>query len=431
MTLLLRRLMFCWACLAAWLGAHPLLAHADDAATDVSPFQFSAYGTLSRSWDNRDNLALIRDISQRPKDEFATGPTWELDSRLGLQFAYRISPQLEAVAQVVARYQESTEFHHYVDQAYLDIQSIPELRLRLGRIGYDAFLMSDHRNLGYAYAWVRPPIEYYSWIPIFSVDGGDLTHEFQQGDARWRVRAQAGRNDFVAPMGDNKFNFHADAVWSLSLQREEGPWRLKAGLSSFISAKEVESLAQFHAGLKEIAGLGIPGISSEAAHLRHESSFKGVRLHYASLGAAYDDGLWFGQAELGSVRTTKTFVPQTNNGYAVIGRRFGTWSPFVMLGVSRPDRKLLEPVNDWSPLGAAATGLQDIAYQQIINSTRFDQDTLSLGTRWDFHERAALKLQLDHTRIHPRGYAAWFRSRPLLERSSNVNLLTLSLDFIF
>lgn len=409
----------------------PIAAHAQEGWDDISRFRVSGFGTLARTWDNRDDIAVIRDISHRPKDDYKTRSNWRLDSRIGLQFAYRFTPDVDAVAQVTARYQESQEFHHYVDLAYLGIQLSEATRIRLGTIGYDAFLMSDHRHLGYAYAWVRPPIEYYAWVPLFGVQGGDISHEFQQGGALWRLRAQAGRNDFIAPMGTASYNFHADNLWSLSAQRESGPWRLKASLSGFTSSKEVESLRDYHAGLQQIAGLGIPGISTEAAMLDRESTFKNVGIRYASFGAAYDDGTWFGQAELATVRTSRTFVPQTNNGYAVVGRRFGAWSPFVMLGVSRPDRKLLKPINDWSPLGAAAAGLQSVAYLQIVNSTRFDQETLSVGTRWDIHSQAALKLQLEHSRIHPQGYAAWFRDFALINRETRVSQLSLSLDFVF
>jgi hypothetical protein len=408
-------------------------AQAQEGWETLSPFRFSGFGTISRSWDSHNDLTLIRDISQRPRGDYADGPTSRLDSRMGLQFAYRFSERVEAVAQVTARYQESTEFHHYVDLGYLDIRPTEAARLRFGRVGYDAFLMSDHRHLGYAYAWVRPPIEFYSWIPAFSVDGGDVTYAFAQDDAHWQLRAQAGKSDFVAPMGASPFNFHADKLWSVSLQREAGPWKLKAALSGFTSSKEVEALSSLHAGLQQIAGLAIPGISGEAAYLSEQSRFKDIALRYFSLGAAYDDGTWFGQAELSSVRTENTFVPQTDNGYAVIGRRFGTWSPFVMLGMSRPDRKLLKPTNDWSPLGAGAAGLQATTYQQIVNSTRFDQETLSLGTRWDVHPRAAIKLQWDHTKVNGDGYAAWFRTPGYLprDRSSSVNLFTISMDFVF
>ena len=427
LTLLQRSLAVLLACFAC------AVATAEDAV--ISPFRFSGFGTIARNWDNHDNLGPTRDITQRPLDNgFNSGGDWKQDSRIGLQFAYRFSPQLEAVAQVVARSQESQEFHHYVDLAYLDIQSIPEARIRLGRIGYDPFLMSDHRNLGYAYAWTRPPVEFYSWVPLFGLDGVDVTHEFQQGDATWRLRAQAGTSDLVVPMGADKFNFHADSVWSLSLQREAGPWRLKASLSGMTSGAELESIGALHDGLRTIARQTrtvLPAISREAQSMVDESSFKNIRLNYYGLGAAYDDGTWFGQAEASILRTGNNVVPQGNNAYAVLGRRVGAWSPFLMFGISRPDRKLAKPQNDWTILGPAAAGLQTATYQLMLNSTRLDQETFSIGTRWDVHPQAALKLQLDHTRIHPRGYASWFREFPEIFRSNSVNQLSVGVDFVF
>ena len=409
---------------------------AEEVSHEVSGFRFSGFGTLSRSWDNNDRMELIRDVTQRPMDNgFNSSGSWKLDSRLGLQFAYRFSPNLEAVAQVVARSQHSEEFHHYVDLAYLDIQSIPEARIRLGRVGYDAFLMSDHRNLGYAYAWMRPPVEFYSWIPIFGLNGGDITHEFQHGDAIWRLRAQAGQSDIVMPMGTDKFNFHADSLWSLSLQRSAGPWRLKASMSGFTSGAEIEMpIAPLHAGLRDVAQQTrnlFPAISREAEYMLDETSFKNIRLRYYGVGAAYDDGTWFGQAEASVLRTGNNIIPQTSNAYAVLGRRIGTWSPFLMFGISRPDRKLAKPLNDWTILGANAVNLQTTTYQRILDSSRFDQETFSVGTRWDFHSQAALKLQFDHTRIHPHGYAAYFRDFPEMFRSNNINMLSVGVDFVF
>jgi hypothetical protein len=411
------------------LALLPLAAPA--AAESDDRLHLSGFGTLAHAWDDRDDLAPIRDITQRPEDGHQTGPTWLLDSRLGLQLAYRFSPAVEAVGQVVVRDQESDRPEDYVDLAYLGVLATPDLRVRLGRVGYDPFLMSDHRNLGYAYAWVRPPIEFYSWIPMFSLDGADLSYQFQRGDATWRLRAQAGQTDFAIPMGDQPFDFRAEGLWALSVQREQGPWRVKLGLSGFTSGSEVATLAEVHQGLAAVAGLGVPGISAEAANLRRETSFLDARLGYTTVGVAYDDGLWFGQAELGSVRTNRTIAPQSRNGYVVLGRRFDTLTPFVMLGISRPARALRAAVHDWSPLGPGAAGLQDSVYRYVVNSTRLDQETVSLGLRWDFDPRAALKLQWDHTRVHPDGYAAYFRDRPVLTRHAEVNLLTVSLDFVF
>jgi len=413
--------------LAALLACtRPALAGEED--SEISPWRISGYGTLSYSWDDRSDLAAIRDFTQRPAQLQQTGPTWRMDTRLGVQLAYRFSPQVEGVIQAVARDQIETNLGSSIDLAYLDIQLAPEQALRLGRIGYAPFLMSDHRNLGYAYPWVRPPREFYSWIPIFSLDGGEFSHDFFQGDARWRFRAQFGRSAFDIPMGQAAFAFQASDLWSLSLSRQAGPWRLQAGLSSFRSTAEAAPLAGLHAGLDQLAALNLAGISDEAAQLRGDTAFKNARIRYFTLGAAYDDGQWLAQAELGYSATNKAIAPSSRTGYVALARRLGEFTPYAMLSLSRPDKSAIAPINDWSGIGQAA--FQQLVYF-VANSTRQDQETLSLGSRWDFNSQAALKLQWDHSRIHPQGYALWFRSPETNARRSSVNLFTVSLDFVF
>lgn len=414
-----------WALLGLALAGP---AGAGDVDGEVSPLRLSGYGTLSYSGDDRGDLAAIRDFTQRPADGQRTGPGWRLDSRLGVHLAYRFTPQVEGVFQAVVRDQITRSLDSSVDLAHLDIQLNPANALRLGRIGYAPFLMSDHRNLGYAYPWVRPPREFYSWIPIFSLDGGELTHDIFQGDARWRLRAQLGRSAFDIPMGDADFAFQADRLWSLSLAHQAGPWRLQAGLSGFRSAAEAAPLAALHGGLSQIGGLGLPGISAEATALRHATAFKGTQLRYYTLGAAYDDGQWLAQGEVGYSTTDHAIAPASRTAYLALGHRFGDLTPYALFSISRPDKAPLGPRSDWSAIGQAA--FQNTAYF-VANSTRQDQETLSLGTRWDFDSRAALKLQWDHSRIHPQGYALWFRSPATNSRASSANLFTVSLDFVF
>ncbi len=408
--------------------------HANDAAPPNeiappnSPFSFSGYGTLGRSWDDHADLVPIRDISQRPEDNEFTGPTWLLDTRIGVQFAYRPSAEWEGIVQMVARDQEEQTLDSVTELAYLGLLATPETKLRLGRMGPDVFLMSDHRNLGYAYPWVRPPREFYGWIPIYSVDGIDLAHDFRQGDAQWRVKAQLGNSAFTMPMGMETYAFETDSLWGLSLTRQLAPWQLKFGLASFIIGSEGASLAPLHQGLEQLAAAGVPGISSEANSLRREASFLGARVDYFTAGVAYDDGIWLGQAEFSYTRANHAMVPQGYAAYLAAGYRRGDWTPYVMLSASRPSKDLLVPQNDWDLVGQQA--FQDVAYR-VVNSTRVDQETLALGVRWDFDDQAAVKLQLEHSRIHPWGYTLWFRPLDILDNDERVNQLSLSLDFVF
>ncbi len=400
------------------------------ADAEHTPVRLSGYGTLAYSWDNNPKMAAVRDMAQRPQGAFihSADETWLMDSRLGLQAAYRHSPQVGALVQLLLHDQIRQEADGIVELAYLDFQLSDQWRLRAGRVGFDGYLMSDHRNLGYAYAWMRPPTEFYGWMPMFGLDGADLTHTWSTDGVHWRARAQAGSTKKWFPMGKTDFQFHGDSLWSLSLQREEGPWRWKAGLSGFTSSAEVPGLAPLHAGLQALAAVPIPAIAREAAMLRHEMRFGDVRMRYATLGIAYDNGAWLMQTELGQNWAESAMAPAGSSAYLVIGQRLGAWTPYVMLGTSRPQENALVPLNDWSVIGQQA--FQATAYL-FVNSTRADQTTLSVGTRWDFRPRAALKFQWENTRVAPMGYGLWPRSVDVFYRSSQINLYTVGMDFLF
>lgn len=412
----------------AMVGAAVAGENADRPPAAIEALRLSGYGTLARTWDDSRDLAPIRDISQRPRNSFATGPTWRLDSRLGVQVAYRLSPSVEGVGQAVLRDQETAGGTNAIELAYLQVAPRPDLRLRAGRIGYDAFLMSDHRNLGYAYTWVRPPTEFYGWVPIFSVDGADVTRDFDDGADRWRIKAQAGTSRTSIPVGDGPYDFGTDYLWSATVAREQGPWRLKAGWSQFRIGREATQLSALRDGLDQVAHAGVPGISGEAARLRVDSRFDGVRYTYGTVGVAYDDGRWFVQAEYSRSRSTTAIAPASDMRYVAAGRRFGPWSPFAILAASHPTRDAMQPESDWNSIGQGT--LQQQAYF-VLNSTRIAQETASAGVRWDAHPNVALKFQWDHTEIHARGYGLWFRSPASNSRSEKLDLVTLSADFVF
>lgn len=388
--------------------------------------RLSGFGTLGYAYDRYGDIAPARDISQQPRDGASTGPGWRLDSRLGVQLEYRLGAGIDLVGQFVARDHFKADLGSATELAYAAFKPLPQLDLRAGRINYDAFLMSDHRNVGYAYPWVRPPAEFYGWIPIFSVDGADLAYTVNGDDARWRVKLQAGRARLDIPIGEG-YEFKADQLRGLSLSRETATWRLKAAYSQFTVGSEVPAFAPLHRGLDAVAAAAIPGVSAEAAELRRELSFEGARISYATLGASYDDGTWLAQAEIGRTTATADVVPHGKMAYASLGRRFGNWTPFLLYGISRPANDLRSAANNWGGFNAA---LRDPALF-VVNATRIEQDTFSVGTRWDFHRQAALKLQWDHTRIKPSGYGLWWRELPLNERSRHVSLISATLDFTF
>jgi len=393
-------------------------------------FRVGGFGTLGYAWDDRNDIAAYRDISQLPKDGYATGPSWLLDSRLGMQLEYNLTPIINLVGQIVWRDHFKASLSSSTELAYVAVHPHPDVDVRVGRINYDAFLMSDHRNVGYAYPWVRPPLEFYGWIPIFSIDGADVAYRMHSAnDTSWRIKAQAGNSQFWIPVNSGiggGYRFETNDLMSLSLTHQSELWRVKLAHSRFSAATEVPAFGPLHAGLDAVAAAAIPGVSTEAADLRKNLSFKGAHISYTTLGFAYDDNTWLAQAELGLSSSTADVVPTSRMAYASVGRRFGDWLPFVMLSTSRPVQPR-SARNNWGGLNAT---VRDPAVR-TANALRIDQNTLSIGARWDFHAQAALKLQWDHSRSNPPGYGVWMRAVDASRRSERLNLFTATVDFVF
>ena len=98
-------------------------AHAGEGDT----LRLSGFGTLGYAQDDRHDMAALRDISQKPKDGFETGPSWLLDSRLGVQLEYRISPSAELVGQAVLRDRVEPDFNNSIELAYLGLKPHPQV----------------------------------------------------------------------------------------------------------------------------------------------------------------------------------------------------------------------------------------------------------------------------------------------------------------
>ncbi len=402
----------------------------------LSDFRLSGFGTVAVSVDDKDEMAFFRDISQdsfegdrESKNE--TDFYWKLDSRIGLQGAYRFSDTMEMVVQGVLRHQVDLDFESIIETGFIGFHPTPTLDIRVGRIGYDAFLMSDTRNIGYAYLWARPPVEFYGWIPIFSVDGIDAAWHIHQNHVQWCLKAQGGATRF--DVGETGYELKTSNLWSLTLTRIAGPLQLKIGYSHATLDNEIDSYSPLLAGLDTIAaGTShlFPEISREAVDLRSELSFEGVSLSYITLGMMYDSTKWVVQAELARAGGSIESIPKSDIGYVGIGRRMGDVTPYALFGLARAVNDVRHPQNDWSILGPMALLAQNEAID-TLTSTRVEQHTVSLGVRWDFHNQAALKLQWDRTHVQSQGAALWWPASELSHHSNRINLGTMSIEFIF
>lgn len=396
------------------------LARADDA------LRVSGFGTLGYAIDDRSDLSPNRDLSQEAKNGAATGASWRLDSRLGIQLEYGVNDSMDIVGQLVVRDQYKSDAESATELLYLSFRPQSRLDLRVGRINFDAFLMADHRNVGYAYSWVRPPSEFYAWIPIFSMNGIDAAYNLPLEDVRWRIKVQAGNSSVMLPIV-NGYNFKAQNMLGMSVTRQTELWRIKASYTQLNIDDDVPAFAPLHQGLDFVVAASIPAVSAEAADLIRNLSYKNAKIKYMTLGATFDDGIWLAQAEIAHTATSAKAIPHGEVGYLSVGRRINDWTPYVLLSTSRPKNQVRVAVNDW---GAFNSSLRDPAVFSV-NQTRIEQRSLAIGTRYDFANQMALKLQWTHSVIKPFGYALWWADPLRIDKTTRVKQVSATFDFTF
>ncbi|MGM0680095.1 MAG: hypothetical protein ACQESY_09550, partial [Pseudomonadota bacterium] len=95
------------------------------------------------------------------------------DNDIGLQFSTAVSDKVDMT--VVLHAQGGADNYDIDTQwAYASYHFNNELELRMGKYKGPFYMVSDYKDVGYAYPWVRPPLEVYSTNPIEALSGLDL-----------------------------------------------------------------------------------------------------------------------------------------------------------------------------------------------------------------------------------------------------------------
>lgn len=402
------------------------VAGAETGSNDANRFTVSGFGTIGYVQTDKPEYGFTRDLSQPRR--YGLEKHLLPDSRLGLQLNYRPNPRFEFAGQLVARDQAALSLARSVDWAFAAWHPAPEADLRVGRLGFDVFMLSDYRNVGYAYTWVRPVVEFYSWMPLYSFDGIDASYALETDHGRWRIKLLGGRSRTRTPskVNDQDYNLVFDPLLGASLSFESGPWRTKLSYVTIRFGTQPPTGA-LTGPLAELAGLGLPGISADAARLRDDLIIEGERSRYAAFGVSYDDNRYQVQAEYSRLAGGPPSVPQGWRGYVSVGRRFGDFTPFAVAAWARPTAARESSSQDWSPVPGGS--LLQAAAVTAVDIGRIDQRSASLGVRWDFSHTAALKLQWDHSWINSDGWGLWPTGNSA--HSDGVNLVTATIDWVF
>jgi hypothetical protein len=397
--------------LCALLTGSPLVAQA---GPSDERFTLGGFGTAALAHNSADGAEFIRDVLQ--PHGARNGWNSNVDSRLGLQASFRATPELEGVVQAVSLYGSGSSYKPDLSWAFLAYSPDPSFKARVGRLGWDVFLISDSRNVGYSYPWVRPPVDYFGQLLIEHLDGADvsLTHLAGNGLATLKVYAGGVKQKIPSAPGPD-FDISGSSVLGANLDFRQGDWLARVGYTRFRFASESPAFAPLFAQLEMV---GTPG----AADLERDLAFKGKTIQIVSAGIAWDHGPWQSSLMYNARTSNAISLHRMDSGYFYVGHRIQKWTAFATLAAAR------------SRTVGASTGLPtpnplDDAVAGNLRATGADQQSASLGIRYDFMRDMDLKVQVDRFRVKDNATFLWRDAAP--DWNGRATVLTVSLDFVF
>lgn len=396
--------------------------------------KFSGFATLGALKSGSEKLGFQRNVSQ----EGQFGGHWSLepDTLLGLQMDTAFTNKLTGAIQVVARDRVSNDAEDSIEWAYLKYRLNPAITLRAGRIGMDLFMLSEYRNLGFAYLWARPPVEFYGTIAFDHFEGVDIGYSRSLGNGTFEAKLFGGRTSSTFAYGDDGFDFILDPAFGLSLSWENETWHAKLSIAELKFGKEMYKefgVEQFIDALEEFQSVDSPIEWQGIDQLKEDLDPEGDGILYYALGLTYDNSPWIIHAEASYIKSDYDVYQNFFNKYLSVGYRIGPTTVYAMgaQAENTKDRVIVEGptleeqvipnFNLLSPAQQAAILQQQAELQEAFeqsqelhaaiqfnfDSAKTDQKTFSIGMRWDIRYDLALKIQVDQSHVDAYRTALW------------------------
>ncbi|MDH5553479.1 MAG: hypothetical protein OEX82_09150 [Nitrosomonas sp.] len=413
----MRLLVLCFSISLLWLYAEPSARAFDLGSERVRVNGFGTFGMTSAGTKLH---GFHKELNQ--SGQFG-GLSASSGSNLGMQLDVDILSNLSATVQAVVEERARYDFNNMVDWAFLRYQVNPNMVARAGRMGTDIFMLSEYRNVGFAYLWAHPVTEFYAPVLFSHFNGADLKYSYPIKAGHLDFKVFGGQTHADAQTGRSDLHMTMRPFFGANVMFESEHWKARL---TFSRAK----LSSVRGPTDQLAGLfnQVPAaVWPQLATLPDKLNGEGRWVIYQSAGLAYDNNKWLVQSEIAMV-SSEWSGANLLNGYFSVGRRFGSVTLYSVAASARSRDKLTK-VN--APL-VSLPGLDQlqIGAQNAFRSARINQSTVSLGMRWDFRPKMALKAQWDHTWVDRNGGGLLVLKEPL-EKDITLNIFSVNLNFIF
>ena len=319
--------------------------HVSAADLKINGFATFAAGTTLNEYEVGDFQATF-EADQPTNGVYDDSFSYRPESLYGLQVTSDIGKGLSVVGQIVGIGSEN--YNAKIVWAYAKYEANDNVEFLFGRQRLPLYFYSDVLDVGYSYHWMRPPTD--GALPTDILDGVQARYEFQMGNWDTRIQAFTGESLSEESIGLN--NLYGVVAYT------SNDWlQLRA------SAMEAD------------------GYFDNAAHPQNEDNpFSGK---YYSVSAYATLGNAFVVAEATTNTTSEPIFPFSLEGYDAF---------FVSAGYQMGD---FTPHITYSQQGQKVNVVDFTTGTTVLTDT-FRDNSITAGLRWDFHNKAAFKIEFQH-----------------------------------
>lgn len=391
-------------------------------AAQEAAWQLRGFGSLGYAKSDTDKVDIVRDLSQGKGIGYSGRSTWELDSLFGLQLNFQLHDNLNGAVQVISKNSAAYSYQPQLSWAYLNYSQDDQWQFRIGRLGFDTYMLADSRNVGYSYLWARPPIEVFGSLFMSYFDGADVV--WQAPELHLKAKLYYGHAKEKTAITDDGeiYSLNHSPMMGVYLDYHHQAWQWRASVAQIRFHDDISSLAPVQRALNNPE---LVQIAPQAARYARQLSLKEKRIRYYSLGFAYQGEQVELQGMIGRFNTDTALFPDSRSAYLTLGYRIGQFKPYLSASWIRQVNEYALPDIPSGLTPAVDALLLGLKEAKPYNEN--NQRSLSLGLRYDLNDKSNLKFQIDQLQA----------SRFLLIRKrqndwdGRARLFSVSYNFIF
>lgn len=344
--------------------------------------------------------------------------TFDVETSAGLQATKPLDDTTSVTAQLFARGADDN-YAATMKWLYLSWQATDNSLFRIGRIGTPLYFYSDYLNVGYAYHWIRPPQEVYSYDTTLT----GINYSYQTYLGSWDLSPEVfvgTEKQYLAPLGTTVDSRNAGGV---ILTANHDGWLTLRGMQfrqdctftfdnfstdtviddAFAGIVDRQLVTQAQAdGLRNLFEPTMAPVIDETMIIEDQT------ITYREFALRVEQEQWFVMSEWVKFKTDTYLLGDPESMYVSAGYRFGD----VLLHLTRghytqnvssevkADNVLLQQVLsadsaldlvsfNGAQLGRALRAAPAVSYSGAIDAT-------TVGVAWDVSTNTVLKADLGY-----------------------------------